>query len=613
MSIATNGPGPRPTYPASVTASPRSLAPRRWAKAVRAPEHSTEARALPDVPGADPDELRTLAGLGGLAHALAGDQITTWPPALRGWATAVPAWPAELAETARQDLAEGHDPLAAAYDAAIGAENRRRLGTVFTPEPLVDRMLDDAAARLGADPAVVLDPGAGVGAFTVASARRWPDASVLAVDINPVTLGLLGARLAAEDADDSAFGRVELVHDDYLAVLRRTLATSPDGPVLALGNPPYTRSQSLPVEYRRALREQGADEFVGGHANLAVIFLALTFDLLREQDALSMVVPGSVAYTAAARRLRRRLWCSPRPVAVERWPAQTRAFVGRSVQAAVLTVGPVNPDGEPSPLTLSRAAPGPDGSIVELERWTVDRDRRQPDNWFWPADRIRTVPGARATDDLVALPKVATFRRGVATGANALFFLDDDTAARLAPALLVAAIPTLRGFDGHELDETAHAALPASGIRRWLLAVPPTRPLDLHLHEHLESQPDARTRYLCSQREPWWSITDLPSPELLLGPLAKKDFKVVRNLVGAVPSNNMIGITTRGGNPGELADWLRGDEGQLELRRVSRRYQGGSHKLEPGDLRHVRVPASLLGSEPGSGVPSALTLPLAAG
>ncbi|MCW5954578.1 MAG: 50S ribosomal protein L11 methyltransferase, partial [Propionibacteriaceae bacterium] len=38
-------------------------------------------------------------------------------------------------------------------------------------------------------PSTIVDVGAGVGIFSIAASVAWPDASVIAVDVNPVTLG----------------------------------------------------------------------------------------------------------------------------------------------------------------------------------------------------------------------------------------------------------------------------------------------------------------------------------------------------------------------------------------------------------------------------------------
>ena len=154
---------------------------------------------LPDVPGADEGERHLLACLGGVAAALAGERVGAWPTPVNSWALAGPRPPEELMEAVREGLGRRVDPLAVLYDACISAANRRRLGTVFTPTPVVNHMIGLTGKYLDRAPAVIVDPGAGVGAFSIAAARRWPSSRVLAVDVNVVTLGLLEALCRIRD------------------------------------------------------------------------------------------------------------------------------------------------------------------------------------------------------------------------------------------------------------------------------------------------------------------------------------------------------------------------------------------------------------------------------
>jgi hypothetical protein len=164
------------------------------------------------VPGASLAERRRLAAVGGIVGALAEGGTQGWPHALQDWASAAPVPPAPLMADVRGAFEDGGDPLAAIYERAVTPRNRRRLGTFFTPALLVEHMLTRAEALAGRAPDVVVDPGAGVGAFSVAAARRWPDARVIAVDINVVRLGLLAARLGREGVAE----RTELVLADFL-------------------------------------------------------------------------------------------------------------------------------------------------------------------------------------------------------------------------------------------------------------------------------------------------------------------------------------------------------------------------------------------------------------
>jgi hypothetical protein len=228
-------------------------------------------------------------------------------------------------------------------------------------------------------------------------------------------------------------------------------------------------------------------------------------------------------------------------------------------------------------------------TVDVLESWRLSRAEDQPENWFWPSDTVV------ADERQLMLGDVAVVRRGTATGANDVFFLTDAVRNGLPHDVVTVAIPTLRQFDGDELTQASHANLGDEDTRRWLLAIPPDRQLSGPLAEYVERHREAVSqRHLAANRTPWYAIVELPRPKILLSPLSKTDFKIVLNSVGAVPSNNLFGITLKDDrDPTVLIGWLRSPEGQEELRRLSHRYPGGSHKLEPGRLRAVRLPRSV--------------------
>jgi hypothetical protein len=151
-----------------------------------------------DVVGPNLHERRQLAALGGVAAALADRSmppihIKAFPIAVQHWLKNAPRPPAALVDALCADLREGFDPLALVYERIVAGPRRRRLGTFFTPTAVLDYM-HAIVRRLPVRPEVVADPGAGVGAFTVAALRWWRECEVHAVDVNLVTLGLLATR-----------------------------------------------------------------------------------------------------------------------------------------------------------------------------------------------------------------------------------------------------------------------------------------------------------------------------------------------------------------------------------------------------------------------------------
>jgi adenine-specific DNA-methyltransferase len=556
-------------------------------RAVRAWARSVEPDLLPDVAGASDQELRELAALGGLAAVLGHEEGPSWPDAIVRWAFHAPRPPESLLDVVERAFGAGLDPLAESYNASISASNRRRLGTVFTPDDVVQHMLDLVEQHLNCEPATVVDPGAGVGAFTLAAARRWPGARVVAIDVNPVTLGLLAARIAYERRSDESLAQVEidLWLADYMQSLPRLFTATSSGPIVVLGNPPYTRAQALSADYKQRAAELAGPMITSGHANLAMLFQALTMSHLRPGDLSCMVLPASMMYTRAARDLRRAIWTSRRPVVVDRWPARARAFIGRNVQAAVVLLGPESDD--PGPMRFSRV--GTSGGEVEtIDAWDLDRSADPPSSWYAPNEASAHRTGARE------LGEVTKVRRGVATGANSVFFLDDETASVMPEDVLSRAVATLRSFTGTDLTAAIHDDWGAKGARRWLLTLDPSKKLPDAVRGYMEAHRDVEDRHLCQQRAKWWAITDLPRPNILISPLSKNGFKIVVNSVNAVPSNNLLGISVFSSpSVSALATWLRSVPGQEELLRVSRRYHGGSYKIEPGDLKRVRLPLDL--------------------
>ena len=139
------------TQPATIPGLVRAF--RQWAR-------SRDDVVEPDVPGASPTERRMLGGLGGIAASLIGSDEPVMPEAVRAWTASAPLPPPHLLEGVREWLGRGRDPLGDLYSACVSAPNRRRLGTVFTPDAVVNHMLSLAERQLGRPPACVIDPGA---------------------------------------------------------------------------------------------------------------------------------------------------------------------------------------------------------------------------------------------------------------------------------------------------------------------------------------------------------------------------------------------------------------------------------------------------------------------
>jgi adenine-specific DNA-methyltransferase len=559
---------------------------RRWADGQRV---APLAEAC--VPGADLAERSRLAALGGIVRALAGARTDRWPAALAAWCADAPTPPSALMADIVLALERDEDLLAAIYERAVTPRHRRQLGTFFTSPALVEHMLDRAEHMLGGAPAVVIDPGAGVGAFSAAAAERWPRARILAVDVNLVTLGLLGSRLAHAQLSS----HVTLIHEDFLTWISRRPRPDP-GPRLYLGNPPYTRTQALDGETKaRAATLTGAD-VPSGHATLSTIFAAAIQARLCPQDAMCLLLPAAWTHTRSARELREALWRQVwRPLELHRWPSRTRAFVGPGVTATVLSLGPHRQRRQPYRFARAETR---GGRVRVSSPETRSRQLPCPDPWPGGAGR-RAVASREQTFPLSELFRV---RRGIATGANRFFFVSDDVAATLPLVIQRAGLMTLRGLrvDGDDLDLVAWVRLRERGAPCVLLDITEADTADPAVARYILKGEKQRLneRYLCAHRAPWYALEPMDPPDLILAPLITHTVHVVRNTVAALPSNSLYGLYANADVPQTAVEavhgWLTARDGLVALQSHGHRLPGGSLKLEPGALRSLPIPLSVL-------------------
>ena len=549
----------------------------RWIR-----EHPFEADRAP-VPGASAAERQLLSALGGVAASLL--PVDRAPlklsPALEAWFEA-PHMPDDLIKGLKKSRLHPDQLLAELYCALLPQAGRRVLGTFFTPPAVVSEMLDLAAALVVEPPAAVVDPGAGVGAFTGASLKRWLRAEVHAVDVNVVTLGLLAAGAARLTA--AAQRRLRLHHADYLQWIRAG-RPEPVGPILTIGNPPYTRHQLLSQEQKDAGLAASGALLDNRNSTLAGYIVAATLGRLRPADSTVLLLPANWLHANYASTMREWLWKrSARQVEV-RLLQDCSLFPDANITASVLAVGPAC--GRATRLTLDLGA----------KKRSVAASRRTgpaPIDWRGYVHGGRDIRGELSS---VSLSDIFRVRRGAATGANGFFVVDQELAERLDSDWVVRAAGRLHSLDDEVLDEGAHDRLSKSGAKCWMLRIPlgaDTESIAWYIREGKKA--GVPERHLASRRPEWWSIEQLPAPGLLLQPMTKHRFRVVVNAVHAFHTNTLYGLYPlglRAKSVDRVALWLRSDEGQEALRQIARPLSSGLLRVEPRAVGALRLPRSV--------------------
>ena len=487
------------------------------------------------VPGASIEERRALAALGGLVgQALETSGDPSDPRVVRTWFQTPVAADVRVVAAFRRLCSSNTDGLADLYSTLVQPTNRRSLGTFFT-QPTEVRWMISRWKETERPPSTVVDVGAGVGAFTSAALDAWRKAEVFAVDVNPVTLGLLVAqmRLASAPQPES---RLTPVLGDYVAWSRRAWADLSPGR-LVLGNPPYTRLQLLPEASRKRLH-RAAGGLCGTRANLSSLIVASTLRLLGPADGMCLLLPAQWLESDYATGLRSAIW-QLRDRRVEMRLFESALFPDARVDAVALLVG-THQRGVGAFATTTDGATFTDHS----------RTGEAPREWrhlfagaiATPKGRAASVPAARLAD-------FAVVRRGTATGSNPWLLLSEDE--RKEWSLPLKAVHPLahrlRDFEG-SIDHERVSKLSAHA-KRWVLSAgkrerESSEALNTFLSK-AESE-GVHEGLLCSRRPTWYDLrSELVIPDLVVGPVSQRTLRVVANPAGAAIVNNLYGISWR--------------------------------------------------------------------
>ncbi|MGH9723311.1 MAG: Eco57I restriction-modification methylase domain-containing protein, partial [Bryobacteraceae bacterium] len=156
---------------------------------------------------------------------------------------------ASAAEDLKRGIGRQRDPLGDAFTLLRTPEQRRQQGATYTPTTIVKAMVNWAAtfqkASGRAEPKRIVDPGVGSARFLLAAGRKFPQAELIGVDVDPVATLIARGNLAAAGYES----RSRIIVGDYRDLKLPAL----EGRTLYLGNPPYVRHHLLSAKWKQWL------------------------------------------------------------------------------------------------------------------------------------------------------------------------------------------------------------------------------------------------------------------------------------------------------------------------------------------------------------------------
>lgn len=475
----------------------------------------------------------------------------------------------------------------------LDEKTRRRLGITYTPGWIIEEMV--RWAKKYGSPTRVVDPGAGTGLFTLAAAEAFPNAEVLAIEVEPKSARHL-KKIAAKTRHAS---RIKVMQRDYLHLPELPPV---DGKTLFIGNPPYVRHHLIGKRkkqlYLKLAREFGLHE--NTKAGLHLHFFLKTRKLAKPGDYGIFIAAAEWIHADYGGALRTLLLDGMGGLSVDTFAAKHVVFPDVMTTAAVVCfeVG-----SRSSAITFSE--------IHDREGFTVGGGTQHPLATLQAAKHwSRFARGGAApaeTDRTIPLKDIFRVKRGQVTGAKGIW-VHGPGAPELPASLLFPAITRAK-----EIVDAKGEISTAEGLR---LVV--DLPLDFRTLAPEEKEAAVQFRewarrhgggasYIEKQRAKWWSVQLYDPAPIICTYMGRRPPVFAVNPAGVRHLNIAHGLYPRfpmeADRAKAIVEWLNANATESE----GRLYAGALIKFEPSDIGAMRVPIDLVPEAGRSAAPLQLS------
>jgi type I restriction-modification system DNA methylase subunit len=484
-------------------------------------------------------------------------------------------------------------------DSLKSAEERNKLGQFSTPFPLACQIVTKSIKHLPSNlPLTFLEPSVGTGVFFSALMHNT-DKSRISEAVGCEIDALYGD---TANAIWSPLG-LQILHCDFL-----DFADNPDNFAkfnLLCTNPPYVRHHHLQPELKIRLQTLIAKRLglqPSGLSGLYVYFMLIADALLAEGAVASWLLPAEFLYVNYGSVLREYLTTRVSLLSIHHFDPDEVQFYDALVSSCIVTYRKGKPSGEAS----CEMSYGGD-YINQKERKTISLSQmRGMSKWTMP----HFSPTGTHTTEL-RIKDMVTVRRGIATGANDYFIINEETVQKyeIPRTFLKPILPSPR-FVHEAVIEANPDGTPKVDEFRYLLdcTASPDEVKRMYpgLWAYLEEgvAKGLPTRYLCASRDVWY-FQEKREPALFLASYMGRSndsrlcpIRFFANLSTAVVTNVFLNLyPTR-----ELKDFLGRNRPKIleflnilntipgaSVLQAGRAYGGGLHKIEPKELLEVRL------------------------
>ncbi|MEO5958510.1 MAG: methyltransferase domain-containing protein [Opitutaceae bacterium] len=466
------------------------------------------------------------------------------------------------------DILRGGDPLGDFFLESVSQADRRIQGATFTPTWLVDLQLDQIARK--SNPTRIVDAGAGTGRYALAAARRWPNATIIAVEKDPALAEAI--RINAQTAGL----KIQVVCADYLAFALPRIA----GVTAFVGNPPYVRHHDISAQdkawYSMQMRRLGLP-----HSQLAGLHLYfyLKSYLLSQPGDIGCFVTAAEWMETNYGESMRALFCHMGGDGLIRVHPGERIFPD-ALTTSVIALWTIHTHAPVSVGDLS-------ARTVQLQFQTTRQQLLALPKW--PGHGHQLPPPAEIGPSLGEFFRIS---RGQVTGLNEIWIATPETEKLIPERYLFPCVT-----DAMEIIGANGVLRDAASLQRVIDLPADLAELSAAERKNVEHFLEIATlvgaagSYVAQHRKPWWRVRLKPAPAIVMSYMGRRPPSFARNACGARLINVAHGLTPLRPISIAVQDRLVAWLNQNVSVTAGRTYGGGMVKFEPGDAMSIPLPA----------------------
>jgi predicted RNA methylase len=390
---------------------------------------------------------------------------------------------------------------------------------------------------------------------------------------------------------------LKIINGDYLHLEKEQKRS------LVIANPPYVRFQNIPERYSKDLRLKASlvlNDHISGHAGLFVYFILFSHVWMKKKAIAAWLIPSEFMETNYGSALRKYFSKNVRLIRIHRFHERDLQFENAMVTSSVVFFENEKPSSE----DVCEFTYGGSISTPAKKQYVkvCELDYRQ--KWKYHSE-IKFAP----TESL-RLGEIFNIKRGIATGANNYFIQDIEGVEKynIPSELLLPIIAKARGLE-HEVILSDGNGIPSNVKNSFVISTALSREeLDKKYPEMAEylalgDELGVFDGYLVRKRKHKF-LQELRTPPPFLCTYmgrsidGKPAVKFIRNKSHAISTNSfnllypkeeIFGKECPESTLDMLYETVLKKVGFEQIEEVTRTYSGGLKKVEPQDLKNVKV------------------------